>query len=157
MNFHGLEIVIEHKAGDIREYDSGYMALMFADYGFIKDSVSAEPAEELDVLIGPDLDSEKVFFADILRADLVDVEEAKVLIGFEDSLKAWEVMHETYNERFSQRMVEVTIKDLKDYVALFKDKARREKVQLGEWLAQRVEKAKELKAPDNDPPLVVYL
>lgn len=79
LNFHGLNIGIECKAGSSRK--PGYEPLAH-DYGSIR-RTEGKDGDQIDVFIGPFKDdSEVVFVYDQPRADGETFDEHKVMIGF---------------------------------------------------------------------------
>lgn len=90
LTFGGLPIGLEWLKGETREYKSkqtgkvNFSKLMKADYGYIKKTEDND-GEELDVYIGPNSASEKVFVIKQLKDD-GSFDENKVMLGY-DSLK----------------------------------------------------------------------
>lgn len=86
---HGLEITIENPKGSYRrgKGDDGkeWKTLMHNDYGYFTRSVGKD-GDAVDVFIGPNLDSEKVFPIDQYYKGKFD--ETKVMLGFDSAEEA---------------------------------------------------------------------
>lgn len=106
IDFHGLDIGIEWAKGDIKpkawnadgtpdESAGGYELL--ADYGFFPGTISGEEADDLDVFVGPDKDSLKVYVA-CLTDGVGGPMEDKVLLGFPDEVAATALITAQYGE-----------------------------------------------------------
>lgn len=95
VDFHGIKVALEWLKGETRKYSNDFSRPMFADYGFVADSDS-EDGEELDVYLGPDLDSDKVFIVAQLVGDWEvengaepgSFDEFKILFSVSDAGKA---------------------------------------------------------------------
>jgi hypothetical protein len=89
--FQGLPIDVEWPKGSVRRYpDSDFERKMFADYGYLRDAVSPEDGEEIDVYIGDDPSSPHVFViaqlvgpyeVEEFGEELGNFDEFKVLLG----------------------------------------------------------------------------
>ena len=128
--FQGVPLVIEYRKGD-RKGDkndpTAYGWYMDADYGYITETVSNECGEELDVYVGPDPTSTRVFLLPLMHPD--DNEsfmEYKVLLGFTNHKQAKNFGEGQYYDGMCGPIVEMTIDDLKDWRATQVTKAERE-------------------------------
>jgi hypothetical protein len=84
----GLDIGIEWLKGETREYKSKttgghFSQKMKADYGYIKRTKDAD-GEELDVYVGPNRQSDKVFVIKQLKDD-GSFDEHKVMLGYDSA------------------------------------------------------------------------
>lgn len=92
IRFDGLNIGLEWLKGENREYKSKttgkvvYSKLMKADYGYIKNTKDND-GEELDVYVGPNRDSNKVFIVRQLKKDGT-FDEHKVMLGYDSGSEA---------------------------------------------------------------------
>ena len=83
----GVIIPIEWQAGETRTWPgSDYSRLMSADYGYVR-STEGEDGEELDVYVGPDLDSDQVFAIKQLKDD-GSFDEMKYMVGYDSQDEA---------------------------------------------------------------------
>lgn len=149
INYMGLDIRIEYKKGDTKPFkndpypgisESGWP--MYADYGYIEDTVSNEEGEELDVYVGPDRDSECAYFFALMRdenknsgdysEEAMVFDEFKVLLGFKDKEAAKEFAHMQYPYWKCGAMYETTIEDLKELMSLQAIKAAKEKLMISD-------------------------
>lgn len=104
VNVSGLKVAVEWPKGSVRRYeDSGYERKMLADYGYIRGTDGAD-GEELDVYLGDDLSSQKVFVIAQLvgpyeieenGAEPGSFDEYKVVMGV-DSLGAAEGLYKLH-------------------------------------------------------------
>lgn len=127
-NFQGLPIVIEYEAGDVKEDRYGNKHFMQFDYGFIPDTISNEPTEALDVMVGPNPDSKRVFLAPLMQTkDPASLEEYKVLVGFSTDDEAERAIGKQYYCEIGDLM-EMSMDDLRDWVAQQKIVADRDTI-----------------------------
>jgi hypothetical protein len=98
-SFRDLPLIIEWPKGSIRvgEDKNGkkWKREMQADYGYIPDTTAAGDKEGLDVYIGPDEASDKVYVVEQLTDD-GEFDEYKVLMGFSDL----DIAYETYLKHY---------------------------------------------------------
>lgn len=126
-NFQGIPITLEWKKGQRKESeDSTYGYYLYADYGYINKTISNEETEELDVYIGPDKDSEKAFYFELLD-DEGCLNETKVLLGFKSLKAAQDCMNLQYGSWKLGAFTETSIKDLKENISLEEMKNGKEK------------------------------
>lgn len=80
---HGLPIYLETRRGEERRGLRGWTTKMPADYGFIRNTGSAEgPSEGLDVFVGPERDSKEVFVIDQVDPSTGDFDEHKCMLAY---------------------------------------------------------------------------
>jgi len=138
LDFQGLGLVIEYKKGEIKTkpdgdpYD-GWM--LYADYGFIKDTVSPEEGDEMDCYVGDDRESECVFQVELLKDDGT-FDEHKILLGFKDLKTAADFFNLQYGSYRTGAFMETTVRDISDLASL-------------SWVKN--EKEKKLFAPPPEP------
>lgn len=92
MRFQGLDIAIEHRAGDKRKWrdpdgKEGEIVMRYP-YGYLRGSKGAD-GEALDVYVGPDADSTKVFVINQRQiGDKRKFDEHKIMLGFSSKAQA---------------------------------------------------------------------
>ncbi|MEX2964740.1 LPD1 domain-containing protein, partial [Microbulbifer sp. TYP-18] len=90
LKLHGLELSIENPRGSIRSGTSPdgkrWQNTLPHHYGYIRKTEGAD-GDHVDVFVGPDVDSERVFVVDQVNRD-GSFDEHKVLLGFSDKAKA---------------------------------------------------------------------
>lgn len=90
VNIQGLDIAIESPRGSTRSGTdndgNAWSVTMHNHYGYIKRTEGAD-GDHVDVFIGPNPDSEKVFIVDQVNAD-GSFDEHKILMAFDSKLKA---------------------------------------------------------------------
>ncbi|MBK1691068.1 hypothetical protein [Ectothiorhodospira mobilis] len=84
VEIHGLTVAIENPKGSERsgttQDGEAWSVFMANDYGYIKGAKGAD-GDEVDVFIGPDLESERVFVINQVGKD-GELDEHKVMLGF---------------------------------------------------------------------------
>jgi len=84
VEIHGLTVAIENPKGSERsgttQEGEAWSVSMANDYGYIKGTKGAD-GDEVDVFIGPDLESERVFVINQVGKD-GELDEHKVMLGF---------------------------------------------------------------------------
>ncbi|MCV6825998.1 MULTISPECIES: LPD38 domain-containing protein [Halocynthiibacter] len=101
VKWQGLDITIENAKGSTRSKTNNatgksWSVKMPAHYGYIKRTEGAD-GDHVDVYLGEDLDSTRVFVVDQVDAETGEFDEHKVLIGFTDRRDA----EDTYDAGFS--------------------------------------------------------
>jgi ppGpp synthetase/RelA/SpoT-type nucleotidyltranferase len=95
--FRGIPVVIQWPKGSTRvgERKDGtpFKTEMKADYGYVPNTIASGDEERLDVYIGPNKESDKVYVVEQSRKDTGEFDEYKVLLGF-DSLEQAEELYE---------------------------------------------------------------
>lgn len=88
VQWHGLEIAIENPAGSVRE-GKGWRTKMKYDYGYICRSEAVD-GDEVDVYLGPDLDTAKTVYVVHQRkyGDWKKYDEDKAMLGFPNEAAA---------------------------------------------------------------------
>lgn len=91
IRLHGLDIAIENPRGSERSGrrpdGSTWSHTMSDHYGYIKRTVGSD-GEQVDVYVGPNTDSEKVYVVDQLNQADGKFDEHKVLMGFKNRVSA---------------------------------------------------------------------
>ena len=107
-DFRGLGIVVEWPKGSVRvgedEHGKKWKRKMEADYGYIPSTVAAGDKEGLDVYIGDDIASDKVFVVEQLTEE-GKLDEYKMLLGFPDLDTAYETYLKHYPEDWDETRV----------------------------------------------------
>lgn len=115
MQYKGIDITIEYPRGSFKEDKSssirGMGWFMEADYGYIKNTLSMEPGEELDVFIGA-FDSDMVHMCSIEPSDPDGISEVKVLLGFISQKDVMNFMEQQY---WGMKMGPVTCMMIEDF------------------------------------------
>ena len=154
--FHGIPLVIEYLEGDVKTYDDqdwGYT--MYADYGYIPGTTTNEEGEGLDVYVGPDADSKRVFVSALMRKDDPDAfDEYKILLGFETHKKAQEFCREQYYDQSTDMIMEMTLQDLMAWADIQQPMADKLVMKLEEEEAAEME-AREALDREPEPILVM--
>jgi len=121
-DFHGVPVIIEFRKGDVKpghDPEDGFGFEQLADYGFIPGTTTNEEGEGLDVYIGPDPESERVFVVALMRPHETDVfMEYKVLLGWDSHHAAMHFCKAQYFDDMIGLLYEMTIPDLVDWVDL---------------------------------------
>jgi len=96
---HGMPIALEWRKGETRKYFNhdplkrsstgtiDYDQKMKADYGYVKGVIDAD-GEELDVYLGPNRESERVFVLEKMRRTDNSFDENKVMLGYDSLAEA---------------------------------------------------------------------
>lgn len=134
INWHGIPIDVEWPAGSVREYkDSDYRVQMYVHYGYVRNTDSAD-GEEVDVYVGPDHDSDKVFVITQLVTGTWEgkrpgeYDEDKVMLGFRDPEEARRVYILHTSEKAFGGIDEMSLKEFKrGYLKESKESAEEEK------------------------------
>jgi len=118
-DFHGVPIIIEFRKGDVKpghDTDDGFGFEQLADYGFIPGTTTNEEGEGLDVYIGPDPESERVFVVALMDPHEPDVfMEYKILLGWDSHTAAMKFCRAQYFDNMIGLLYEMTIPDLIDW------------------------------------------
>lgn len=102
LEFHGLPLHIENEQGSTRrsrDPANPWQAIMAADYGYVKGTGSAEgPTEGMDIFLGPDRDSDRVFIINQRNMDTDFFDEHKCMLGFDSELRAVSAYVSSYSD-----------------------------------------------------------
>ncbi len=114
----GLDIAIENKKGSTRKgvNDDGtpWKTYMNFDYGYIRKTESPNDGEKVDVYIGPDEDSDKVFIVNQNHPDTGTFDEQKVMLFFSSAEEAKKGYLSQYdNPKFFGSMIEMPFVEFK--------------------------------------------
>jgi len=117
-DFHGIPLVIEYRQGDIkpgRDPNDGFGFLQHADYGFIVGTTTNEEGEGLDVYLGPEPESKRVFLVALMEPHEPEVfMEYKALLGWSNAHDAEGFCRMQYFDAMVGLLMEVSISDLID-------------------------------------------
>ena len=117
---HGIPVALEWRKGETRKYFNhdplkrkstgsiDYNQKMKVDYGYVKGVIDAD-GEELDVYLGPDRESEKVFVLEKLRKTDSSFDENKVMLGYgtKDEARKSYLQHQGSDEL--GKIIELTV------------------------------------------------
>lgn len=99
INFQGLQISIETPKGEIRRgvdrEGKPWANRMADDYGYIK-RTEGKDGDQVDVFVGPNKKSDKVFIIDQLHHHMEKFDEHKCLLGYNDRKQALTAYHKSY-------------------------------------------------------------
>lgn len=130
IDFQGLKISIENRKGSIRSGTDAdghkWSTKMPCDYGYIRMSQKVRrqgsDKEGLDVFVGPDKDSDKVFIVHLMRADDPSkFDEDKVFLGFASKADAKAMFNKAYDKagkKLFGGMVEMNMEAFKRRLAV---------------------------------------
>lgn len=100
---HGLNIEIENPVGSVRSGISDDSVIwsntMAANYGYFVDTMGAD-GDEVDVFVGPHLDSRKVFIINQVHSKTLEFDEHKVMIGFNTENEAADAYHKSFDSNW---------------------------------------------------------
>lgn len=101
VEYQGIPITIEFSKGefkpDLHSPVPGMGWTVYADYGFFDDTVSMEPGDALDVYLGELPDCKEAYFFELLDHERAVFSEYKVCLGFENAVKAYELVSWQYS------------------------------------------------------------
>lgn len=101
VNFKGLPIAIENKAGSVRTWEDGQgvegKTEMLVGYGYIK-RTNGTDEDEIDVFVGPDPKSEMVYVIEQQLPKEGRYDEQKCMVGFPNQLMA-EAVYQAHFDR----------------------------------------------------------
>lgn len=121
IKFQGMDISVENRKGSYRHWkdrngDSG-KTKMQVDYGYIRKTLSSADGDHVDVFVGPNGESERVFIIHQVRPDTGKFDEDKVMLGFDSKKEAKEMYLKHYNTpKFFGSMDEMDIDTFKEKV-----------------------------------------
>lgn len=126
---HGLNISIENKRGSVRgrkdaEGNVAWNVKMPTAYGYIRGTVGAD-GDHVDVFLGPDPASEKVWVIDQHRVskkgNIKNFDEHKVMLGYRSSEKAlkdyWKSQTGRSHRGVARSVFEMNVKELKSWLS----------------------------------------
>ena len=162
ITLHGIPISLEWREGETRKYFNhdplkkkstgtiDYNKKMKADYGYVRGVMDAD-GEELDVYLGPNRDSTKVFVLEKLRSSDASFDENKIMLGYdskEEAKKSY-LQHQGKDEMGKVR--EVTLERFKKEFSSKKKiaQSRTKKLSSGDllgWRAMRRAKGESARA-----------
>lgn len=120
MNFQGLPISIEQKAGSVRHWydeaaDEHGTTTMRIPYGYVTGTLGLD-GDAVDVFVGPAKTSSKVFvITQMTRPEFKKIDEQKVMLGFDSPEKAKEAYLQHFNDaRFFGSMKEISLEEFRE-------------------------------------------
>lgn len=102
MEWEGLDIAIENRSGGTPrtgvDEDGNEWSTQFdgVHYGYIR-GVEGDDGDELDIFVGPHLDSDRVYIVRIKNPETSEYDEEKVMVGFYDEESAREMFDKHYD------------------------------------------------------------
>lgn len=118
-SFQGLPVSIENRKGSVRHWhdpnsDEDGKTKMLYPYGYVRGTLGLD-GDEVDVYIGPDKKSDKVFvITQLQRFEFEKVDEQKVMLGFANPVAAKTAYLQHFNDaRFFGDMKEMTMDEFK--------------------------------------------
>lgn len=128
VEFQGLPISIENRAGSARHWydpnsgEKGSTKMKYP-YGYIRGTLGTD-GDEVDVFVGPDKDSTKVFVVtQMKKPGFKEVDEQKVMLGFQSAAEAKTAYLDHYNDpKFFGSMKEFPMTDFKEKLTSNKGK-----------------------------------
>ena len=120
VNFKGFDITIENPKGSTRSgvnrNGTKWSITMQNHYGYIK-GTEGRDGDHVDVFIGPNLESEKVFIVDQFGSDN-KFDEHKVMIGFDSKKEAKEAYLSNYTKGWKgcKEITETSLETFKKWV-----------------------------------------
>lgn len=117
--FQGIPVAIETDKGQWRHWydpdakEHGTTRMLYP-YGYVEGTMGLD-GDEVDVFIGPKKESKRVFIiTQLKRFDFEDVDEQKVMLGFNNAVEAKTAYLQHYNNaRFFGDMKEMSISEFK--------------------------------------------
>ena len=112
----GFKITIENPKGSRRYYDGDKYNVMKNHYGYFNGSVGYD-GDQVDVFIGDDLDSDKIFVVDQKKPS-GGFDESKVMMGFKTEKEAKDAYMSNYEKNWKGFMAitEVSVEDFKKWL-----------------------------------------
>lgn len=118
--YQDLSISVENPKGSVRHWydpaaDEHGETKMLYDYGFF-DNTEGMDGDEVDVFVGPNKDSDKVFVVtQMTRPEFKEVDEQKVMVGFDTAAEAKSAYLKHFNSpKFFGSMKEFSVEEFKD-------------------------------------------
>ena len=152
----GLPITIENPKGSTRRGTDAngkkWEQLMHNTYGKIRRTEGVD-GDHIDVFIGPNLNSERVFVVDQLNQDTGEFDEHKVMLGFDSIDEAQAAYLSNYEKgwRGMGPVTEVTMDEFKKWI----DSSHRKTKMFSEYKSVKAEagQSQEQSAPTNEEQL----
>jgi hypothetical protein len=132
IDFQGIPIIVEYFKGDTKRKESSPGApadsyYMHYAYGYVPDTISMEEGDALDVMLGWDDEADTAWVAQLSHPhDPAVLMEDKVLLGFPTLKDAEKAVKDQYGSDMVMVLVEISIDDLKEWIALQEGAAKRE-------------------------------
>ena len=128
--FQGLKIDIENERGTYREgvgkNGKKWRTYMNYHYGEIRNSEGAD-GDKVDVYVGPNHDSRKVFVVHQNHPDSGEYDEDKVMLGFDSAEDAKEAYYSQYTtpDKFFRSLTEMPLSQFKAILESSKEKGKK--------------------------------
>lgn len=112
----GFKITIENPKGSRRYYNGDKYNVMKNHYGYFNGSVGYD-GDQVDVFLGDDLDSDKIFVVDQKKPS-GGFDESKVMMGFKTEKEAKDAYMSNYDKNWKGFMAitEVSVEDFKKWL-----------------------------------------
>jgi len=124
VDFQGLDISIENPAGSMRKgvdtNGKAWETELAHHYGYIKGTIGRDK-DHIDVFIGPEHDSEKVFVVDQIDPASKKFDEHKVMLGFDSLASARAGYLANYDKSGKSRIGAITESSLDEFKQWLKD------------------------------------
>lgn len=118
-DFQGLPVSIENRKGSVRHWydkdaDEHGTTKQEFPYGYVRGTMGLD-GDEVDVYIGPDKQSDRVFvITQLKRFEFKEIDEQKVMLGFPNQIAAKSAYLRHFNDaRFFGDMKEMTMDEFK--------------------------------------------
>jgi hypothetical protein len=125
VTLHGLEIAIENPKGSFRSgkdhNGKEWKVKMTADYGYFKEKnadsvqIKGKDKDEIDVFIGSDPESEKVFIVNQINPATKVFDEHKVIIATPDEKRALKLYKGSYSDDAIKRIGSIVEMDMEEF------------------------------------------
>lgn len=128
-HFGGMRLAIETPRGFVRKgtdrKGKQWRIVMPADYGYIVGTrgIGEDAKDAIDIFLGPNKDSKRVFIVRIKNPDTGNPDEDKVFLGFSDEVKVRNTFRRAYDrpKSFFDGIEELSLKEFKQKIAYSKD------------------------------------
>lgn len=123
LSFRGLDIAVENRAGSIRR-GKDWETRMFYPYGYIRGTMGVD-GDPVDVYVGKDRESDKVFIIHQKNPETGRYDEDKVMLGFETLITARDGYLAHYDShKFLGEITELSFEEFKKKVLATKEKPK---------------------------------
>lgn len=124
ITLHGLDIAIENPAGSVRkgvdETGKAWQTELAHHYGYIKGTIGNDK-DHVDVFVGPNHDSGKVFVVDQINPKTGVLDEHKVMMGFDSVVAARSGYLANYDKGGAKRIGAITETSATDFKQWLKE------------------------------------
>lgn len=117
ISFRGLDIAVENRKGSVRrgvdDDGSDWETKMFYPYGYIRGTIGAD-GDGIDVYIGKNKDSEKVYIINQENPETGKFDEQKVMLGFDSEDAARDAYLAHYDDqKFLGKIISMSFEEFK--------------------------------------------